>query len=241
VNDVEEAEKHLKDYLLQGIAAEIFLADEAYALAEEIGKHADQINAAGFDALFGSLQLILSDRQTLSVTKIFDTPSRKYPTRSIPAVLDFLEAHAELWKVPQWRILHQTLIESGADRAQVEYLSNVELTHAIVAHYRDARAKLAFPLEALRQSRDKTIAHNEAIERATLQRPTWGAALSLVNYAKDFVSTIGYGYLNTLFGQGSQDYILTTGARRTSLALRRLLKAANISTSGGPEPPASRP
>jgi hypothetical protein len=228
--NVEEAENHLRDYLLQGIGAEIFWADEAYALAEEISKHADQINAAGFGALFGSLQTTLSDRQTLSVTKIFDPPSRKYPTRSIPVVLNFLEAHAELWKVPQWHKLHQTLIESGADRAQVTHLSNAELTHAIVAHYRNTLSKLAFSLEALRQSRDKIIAHNEAIERSTLRQPTWGAALSLVNYAKDFVSTIGFGYLNTIFGQGSQDYILTTQARRTSLALRRLLEAANIST-----------
>jgi hypothetical protein len=32
---VEEAERHLNDYLLNGIAAEIFWAEEAYALAEK--------------------------------------------------------------------------------------------------------------------------------------------------------------------------------------------------------------
>jgi hypothetical protein len=228
--NVGEAEKHLKDYLLQGIGAEIFWADEAYALAEEMGKYVDQINAAGFGSLFATLQTVLSDRQTLSVTKMFDPPSRKYPTRSIPATLGLLEAHAELWEVPQWRKLHQTLIGGGVDSAYVEQLSNVELTHAIVAHYRATLANLSLPLEALRQSRNKIIAHNEAVERSTLQRPTWGGALSLVNYAKDFVSTIGFGYLNTVFGLGSQDYFLTTQARRTSLALRRLLEAANIST-----------
>ena len=131
--------------------------------------------------------------------------------------------------MPQWHKLHQTLIESGADPAQVEPLRNAGLTHAIVTHYRDTLEKDAFPLEkALRESRDKIIAHNEAVDRSTLQKPTWGEALSLVNYAKDFVSTIGYGYLSTIFGQDSQDYILTTPARRTSLALRRLLEAANI-------------
>ncbi len=227
--NVGEAENRLRDYLFQGIGAEIFWADEAYALAEEIGKHADQINAAGFGRLFGSLLTILSDRQTLSVTKIFDPPSRTYPTRSIPATLDFLEAHAELWKIPQWHKLQETLLGGGLDSAYVEQLNNVELTRAIVAHYRAALAKLSPALEALLQSRNKTIAHNEAVDRSTLQHPTWGEALSLVNYAKDFVSTIGYGYLNTLFGQGSQDYIPTHEARRPSLALRRLLEAANIS------------
>jgi hypothetical protein len=63
--NVGGAENQLRDYLFQGIGAEIFWADEAYALAEEIGKHVDQINAAGFGRLFGSLLTILSDRQTL--------------------------------------------------------------------------------------------------------------------------------------------------------------------------------
>ncbi len=227
--NVEEAEEHLRDYLLQGIVAEIFWADEAYALAEEVGKHVERINATGFDALFGSLQTILSDRQTLSVTKIFDPPSRKYPTRSIPATLKFLEAHAELWTVPQWHKLHETLIAAGADSVHVEQLDNVELTRATVAHYRATLADLSPSLEALRQSRNKIIAHNEAIERSALQRPTWGGAISLVDYAKDFVSTIGFGYLSTIFGQGHRDYYLTYNARSTSLDLRRLLEAANIS------------
>ena len=104
--DVKKAERHLKDYLLNGIATEIFWADEAYALAEEIGKHAQALNANGFGALFGSLQVILSDRQTLSVTKIFDQP-KKYPTRSIPATLTFLKDHAELWRVPEQHKLHE--------------------------------------------------------------------------------------------------------------------------------------
>jgi hypothetical protein len=78
---VEEAEERLKDYLLYGIAAEVHFADEAYALAEEIGQHVPAIRAAGFESLFGTLQVLLSERQTLSVTKLFDRPN-KHPTRS---------------------------------------------------------------------------------------------------------------------------------------------------------------
>ena len=224
----EEAEKQLKDYLLNGIAAEIFLAEEAYALAEEVGKHAQAIHASGFTSLFSSLQVLFSDRQTLAVTKMFDQP-KKYPTRSILAILALLKTHAELWKVPQWHVLHQVLIEAGAERRSVEGLTRVELTHAIVSHYEDRLTSLSPALTELRQSRDKIIAHNEAVERSTLQPPTWGAAISLVEYAKDFVITIGFGFLSTDFGRGSGDYYLSYNARRTSKQLRRLLEAANIS------------
>jgi hypothetical protein len=48
--------------LLNGIGTQIDLADQAYALAEEIGKYAEQINEASFGELFGALQTMLSDR-----------------------------------------------------------------------------------------------------------------------------------------------------------------------------------
>jgi hypothetical protein len=142
----------------------------------------------------------------------------------------FLKDHAELWTAPRYHKLHETLIEAGSDIAHVEQFSNAELTRAIVSHYEGALAGLSVPLTELRQSRDKVIAHNEAIERSVLQIPTWEGAISLVNHAKDFVSTIGLGYLNTHFGQGCSDYHLTNHAQRTSRSLRRLLEAANIST-----------
>jgi hypothetical protein len=45
----------------------MFWADQTYALAEEIGKYAQGISAADFGELFGSLQLVLSERQTLAM------------------------------------------------------------------------------------------------------------------------------------------------------------------------------
>jgi AbiU2 len=133
-----------------------------------------------------------------------------------------------LWKVPERHVLHPTLIEAGAERQSVERLTNVELTHEIVSHYESRLTSLS-SLTELRQSRDKVIAHNEAIERSTLQPPTWGAAISLVEYAKDFVATISFGYLSTSLGRVGGDYNLSDNARRTSKQLRRLLDAADIS------------
>jgi hypothetical protein len=71
-----EVEKQLMDYLLNGLGTQIALADQAYALAVEIGQHAKQINEANFGDLFGALQAMLSDRQTLEATKLFDEERR---------------------------------------------------------------------------------------------------------------------------------------------------------------------
>jgi len=234
--NAEQAEERLRDYLVGGVAAELFWADEAYALAEEIGRHVEQIRAADFDRLFGSLQVILSDRQTLSITKIFEPNNPRFPTRSIPSILRYLETNAKLWTIPQRLQLHKTLAEAGEDTARVKQFSASELTHAIVAHYRStlpardrvASCSLSLSLDVLQQSRDKVIAHNESIERSALRTPTWGDATSLVDYAKHFVITIGFGYLGIDFGLGSYGYQPTYDARRTSIGLRRLLKAADL-------------
>lgn len=231
----EEAENRLRDYLLNGIATEIRRADEAYSLAVEIGTYAEEINAASFGELFGSMQITFSDRQTLSVVKIFD-PVKKYPTRSIPATLALLESNAELWELPGHQDLRQTLVGAGLDTATAEGLSKAELTRAVVAHFRSSLPStkledtdpLSLSLRSLLHHRDKSIAHNEAIDPKDLQEATWGDATSLVNYAKTFVTMIGPGYLELHFGTDSDDYILASAARRTSLGLRRLLKKAGI-------------
>ena len=232
---VEEAEVLLRNYLLNGLAMEILWADQSYALAEEIGRHAEQINTANFGELFGSLQLVLSERHTLAIVKIFD-PVKQYPTRSIPGTLALMESNAEIWRVQERQRLHQALIEAGLESSHLEDLSNAELTHALVAHFRDTLPNpkrlspdtLSLSLNILRQSRDKIIAHNEAIESSALKVPTWGEANSLTNYAKAFISTVGEGYLGLRFGEGSDDYIFANDSRRTSIALRRLLKEAGI-------------
>jgi hypothetical protein len=98
---------------------ELLWADQAYSLAEEIGKYAHHINVANYGELFGALQLVLSERQTLAIVQIFD-PAKSYPTRSIPGTLDLLENNADLWRVSDQDKLHQELIDAGMDRTRVE-------------------------------------------------------------------------------------------------------------------------
>lgn len=233
----QEAATRLREYLLHGIATEILRADQAYTLVQEIGKYAEEINAANFGELFGHMQVILSDRQTLSVVKMFD-PIKKYPTRSIPGTLSLLEANADLWGLPRRQELERMIIGAGMEISGIECLDNAELTRTLVAYYRnilpDSRAvdadpdELSSSLVALLQHRDKLIAHNEAIEPEKLKEVTWGQATSLVNYAKDYVSAVGLGYLGIHFGGGGDGYMLTSDASRTVNGLRRLLRVARI-------------
>ena len=234
--NTNNAEEQLRNYLQYGLVTEILWADEAYALNGEIITHAKQINTHGFGELFASLQTMISDRQTLSITKMFDPVGGRYPTRSIPATLELLERHDTLWQVPNRQRIHDTLIESGADSTHLEQISNAELTRNVVVHFRDTLPnplsatpdRLSLTLRALREARDKLIAHNEAIERTAIQESMWEETVALVNYAKNFVATIGWGYLGEFYGENSDNFWATSTAKSTSISLRRLLRAAAL-------------
>src|SRR5215510_12014171 len=103
--NLAEAEKRLDDYLLNGIAGEIFWAEEAKAFTQKVSDHHKVINAANYGQLFGSLQTIMTDRLMLSVAKVYDRPDRRYPTRSIPAVLELIGSNASLWPLRHRNVL----------------------------------------------------------------------------------------------------------------------------------------
>ncbi len=234
--DLPEAEQQLRDLLTHGLAHEIFFADQAKSLVAEIGKHATSINHGGFGEFFGPLQVILSDRQTLHVVKLFEPPSRRYPTRSIPSVLVLLEQYASMWQVAQPHVLHQLLEDAGWAKLHIVNLDNTNLTHAVISHYRATlpsidpanTTPLSRAFRALREVRDKVIAHNEAIDRAARQPVTWEETELLVDFAKDFVTTISFGYLGLYMGNSHADYLVSFDARKSARSLQQLLKAANI-------------
>lgn len=115
-------------------------------------------------------------------------------------------------------------------------MSNSDLTLTAVSAFKSSipdikwmdLGSLSYSLSALRFSRDKTIAHNEAIDSSGHLRPTWGDARPLTEYAKRLVHVIAYAYLNISFGGNEGNYFLTHDASRTAFGLRRLLRTANV-------------
>lgn len=85
----------LKDIISKGVAIDIFKAEQAFALLNEIGKRSEVINRENFGHLFGNLQDILVEQIILAVNKIYEHPNRRYPIRSIPVALKILEENTD--------------------------------------------------------------------------------------------------------------------------------------------------
>jgi|GEM_PF-3453530 len=231
--NLAEAEEKLDDYLMKGIVSEIFWADEGKAFAVKIGEHATTLNPTQYGRLIGRLQTMASNEQTLAVAKIFDADKR---TRSIPNILTLIDDNIPVWQLKDRRALELFLMNEGRDEMILKSASDTDLILFTTGQYRRtlphpdnaSHCNLSAALKAVRESRNKVHAHNEAIDAAARTLPTWGGTESLVTYAKDFVRVIAMAFFARSFGQSTANYYLSQDARRTSQLFERLLKEAKL-------------
>lgn len=231
--NLADAEAKLDDYLMKGIVSEIFWADECRAFAVKIGKHSAELNKTQYAQLFGRLQTIMSEHQTMAVAKIYDRDRR---TRSIPSIISLIEDNVSVWHLKDRRALETFLIREGRNETLIKNTSDADLILYTTGHYRRTlphpanapHCNLSVALKGVLESRNKVHAHNEAIDAAMRTRPTWGGTENLVDYAKNFVSVIGMAFFARWFGTGSDDYYLSRDAQRISQMFERMMKDANL-------------
>jgi hypothetical protein len=199
-----------------------------------VGENADAINGANMGDLFGSIQHVLSDHVVLAVTKLFERPRRKI--WSFPSLLMKMEKRSDVLQICERPGTFDYLRMLGHVDGVPGDLSDSQLTRLLVGVMRAQQPTLDrealephdLILEALRQQRDKVIAHSEAIEEGALLTARWGEIDSLLNTAKLHLGLIGRAYLRTAYMDDSRDYLLTSDAERAGQAMRRLLTKADL-------------
>lgn len=232
----ESARDRLRDIVSNGLAVDVLYAEEALALNELVGQHADKINAAIFGEFFGSFQIILIRHLILSVGRLFELEGSRHKVRSIPAAIKVLREGAEELAIEQRPWLLQALPQLGLDSAIVANVTDRDLTRLLSNQFAEAVPRVELKevggphraLNALKTLRDKVIAHPEAVRLKDLPKATLQDVRELVKFAKFFVSTIGFAYLSTAYADDSGRYLLSSDAARASRCLRRLLQAAGV-------------
>lgn len=230
------AEDQLRDILYAGLGPDIYLAERARQLHQAIGVRADEINAAGFGELFGTVQNAAVGEITLSVAKLFERANTRFSVRSIPAAIALLEQSASDLQPMQPRSALADFSRAGIDVGGLASLSGEAFGKRLALLLRAScpdpkkadACDLSRSLDAMRASRDKAIAHNEAIDRASIPRAKWSEAESLLEYAKNVVAGIGMAYFASAWNDDQGRFASTDDASVAASQLRRLLKAANI-------------
>lgn len=221
--------RRLEDLIKQGLVADIFRMERSYALLKVIGTNAEAINApsaGNFGELFGALQSALQTDTVLAVARLYDPPSKRYPTRCIKGLLDFLEENrSNLPNIGEFYNLEKELNRIGINPNEIQLALADETCFVlvIVNHFRMILKdeQTIDTIEKLKNIRDKIIAHNEQVSH--LHGPTWYGLEKLIQHAKDLAGLLGWAYFSTVYVHDGE-YLLTLDAGRASIAMNRLLK-----------------
>lgn len=190
--------------VMEGLVADIFKMERAYHILSVIGTNADQLNdraLGNFGELFGALQGSLEVDAVLAVARVYDLPSKKYPTRCLRRALSLMEDHvAELPEIvePYHTKLSLAFLGEGSPVVSSVDLGRDTFVAQFVPAFREILDSEAVSkaVASLKYVRDKRIAHNEAAEP---HGPTWEALKSLVDHAQNFVGVVGWVFFNTIY------------------------------------------
>ena len=226
----------LKDIVVEGLVSDIFKMERAYHILSVIGSNVDQLNdraLGNFGELFGAFQGSLEVDAVLAVARVYDSPSKQYPTRCLRRALSLMEDRvAELPEIAERYNTKLSLAFLGENSSVV---GSVDLgRNAFVARFVPAFREIldseavSKAVDSLKYVRDKRIAHNEAAEP---HGPTWEALKSLINHAQNFVGVVGWAFFNTVYVHDGA-YFLSDDAQRPSRALRRLVERIRVTGRG---------
>ncbi len=218
----------IQDMVENGLVSDIFRMERAFELLKASGERANELNdyeRGNFGELFGAFQTALSTESILAVARIYDEPNKKYPTRCIKGVLNFLvENSNELPTIREPYQLRLLLEYMNSPKALIETVASepqqfASRFAAFIASLLGSPVRMV-ALEKLKTVRDKTLAHNEQTSR--ISGPTWESLQDLLEIVKNVVGALGWAYFSTAYVNNGE-YILTEDAHRPANALNRLL------------------
>lgn len=222
--------EYIEDIVKEGLVKDIFKAEQAYELVKTIGLKSEEIKSGqlkSYDELFGAIQYAFQTETILSVAKVYDSPSKKYPTRCLRGLLKYLSEHStELPNIREDFQLSQHLKFMNAPKKLIKSIStnsgNFAKKFSVYIENLLNKPTRLDAIKKLKMIRDKSICHNEKIDFKILG-PTWVSLKDLIDIAKNVVGVLGWAYFNTPMAYVvNGEYILSSDASQTSYELNKL-------------------
>ncbi|MEL6441317.1 MAG: hypothetical protein AAFQ80_18945 [Cyanobacteria bacterium J06621_8] len=221
--------EELRNQLQAGLVRDIFKMERAYFLIQEISAKGSDIDKNhDYIELFQIIQNSLLTEAVMAVSRIYDKPSKKYPTNCLQSILSFIENNVNnLIPIIEKPNLQRHLYKIDAPDYLISSLNkdnDILYTQMLVEHFKI----LCFTGEnkdrilKLKNIRDKRIAHNE--NNPIINNPTLIDLKDLIKNTQKVIGTIGWSYLSpaqVYIIEGK--YLLSDDARRVSVSLKKLL------------------
>lgn len=232
---IENKEK-LEKYLLKILRNEIIIADESYFILKTINDYWNQISVDGYNLFFKSTYSAYFIRFSLAITKLFDKPSKKYETVSIPYVIQFLYENFMDSTIQERPNLNKQFSLLGYDYTYLNRLSDCDINKIMIEHFQKylpsddytGDVYLSRILETIKLYRDKHYSHSENVDIENMPKTTFEDSLNLLLFAKQFVSIFSLAYLNMFHSYDGIEYVFTNDAKMTNTSFKRILRKAGL-------------
>jgi hypothetical protein len=236
------AEVGLDDIVSEGVALDVFEADQARLLLEELDRFVEEINQTGIGKqFFANLQCILQRDLVLGLSRLYAPYSARNPGRSLPAAVHHIETHAVELRVWHRRSVLDFLTTHGESHPAIEALSDERLslilTSRLALNMARADSTSGRPrddaLAHLKAVRDKRVAHHDRVDHSSLLIPGWNHLVDLINDARGTVEMVADAYLRV-------SYNLASDAKSAARSLRRMLNRTGLHGGVSPGTPELR-
>jgi len=216
--------QEFRKILTDGVQTDIYLALESHGIIKTVGERVDAANASSFQPALLALQAYASAIFILSLAALLEREGQTYKLHSVHGVLKYLRENAANIPLKEPVFLEQSMRRLGAWDS-VPHDPGVAQTHAVV----DVLiAMLPHPtnnaaLKALKDQRDKRIAHPERVDANSLAATTWDEALKLLNVPREALAVCG-AFTSTAYVDNQGRLFAEGDAAFAAAATRRILE-----------------
>jgi hypothetical protein len=222
-NPGRPAATELNRLVSEGIAADIYLAHEAHGIFKTIGENVAAAEASTYQPMLVALQSYASAELVLAITRLLERQGQRYELHSVHGTLMYLRDHAADIPIREPIFLQQAMERLGL-RNQVPHEAGEKQTLAVVdalvstlPHHTNSTA-----LKALKDLRDKRIAHPERAKPEGIETTTWDEALKLLRIPTEALAVFG-AYTSTAYVDNEGRLFVETDAARAGVATSRIL------------------
>ena len=201
----------INEYFTQGLVVPAFQAERNVLIWQYIAEEIEYLKSLEKHQqnLYSFIQYAAQTNFVLALGKLFDRPSKKFPTRCILSFLELLQdPHLKAVPIIETTITKKLLSQQNCPLDLIESVeknNSKEFPILFSKHYIEKYNDpvLLEEIEKMKIMRDKAEAHNEAIDRCFLEFTTTG---KLLEFTLDIISVFGMAYHST--GWKNEDYSL---------------------------------
>ncbi len=233
---MKEPMVELKEIVVDGLVENIRQAGESMALRAEIGQNALNINEARLGHLFGRMQRIMGRYAVLAACRLFEPETDSYPLSSIPIALNHFRFNSDYLQIQNKEFVISKLIGFGHEASEFEGIPDPWINQLVRKEFADSlpdanqpeSSDLSMALHNLKTVRDKFPPHSETVQESDDWGDTDTDINLLLRFAKDFVGTVGKGYLDIDYAIDDDNSIFEINSSRTVDTMKQLLIRAEI-------------